>query len=200
MADSLDRQVQPGNQLTKSRSNRSQRSSGPNSPEPKLARLHSGTYLDDHSHHYHQDAFPTTGNTGSSSSSEDLEMEEKREEGDSITSNRDVVPEVGVETEDLEAGPKLEKRRTSRSVRDPNLVGWRGPEDPENPKNWPISRKWAATLVGKSYDCRGPIVQFTNMIQSHHSPLSRLSLLLWSLQPLPPFPASLTFKMKYNQQ
>lgn len=29
---------------------------------------------------------------------------------------------------------------------DPNLVTWAGPEDPENPKNWPTSRKWTTLL------------------------------------------------------
>jgi hypothetical protein len=65
------------------------------------------------------------------------------------------VPEVrdGIEDErDVEAGPKLEKTRTSksrRSTRDPNLVTWDGPQDTNNPKNWTVSRKWAATLVGE---------------------------------------------------
>jgi len=46
----------------------------------------------------------------------------------------------------------LEKMRTaksSRSVRDPNLVTWNGPDDPDNPKNWTIGHKWAATLIGE---------------------------------------------------
>ena len=28
---------------------------------------------------------------------------------------------------------------------DPNLVGWDGPNDPENPMNWPRSKKWLVT-------------------------------------------------------
>ena len=70
-------------------------------------------------------------------------------------SREDTVAEVrdGIEDErDLEAGPKLEKSKTSRSgrsTRDPHLVTWNGPDDPDNPKNWTKKRKWAATLVGK---------------------------------------------------
>jgi hypothetical protein len=32
--------------------------------------------------------------------------------------------------------------------RDPNskIVGWNGPDDPENPKNWPNRRKWMITV------------------------------------------------------
>jgi hypothetical protein len=71
-----------------------------------------------------------------------------------MTAARDGV----LDDRDIESG-QLSKSRTgrsaksSRSARDPNLVSWEGPEDPENPKNWKFSRKWAATLVGKSTVC-----------------------------------------------
>jgi hypothetical protein len=72
-------------------------------------------------------------------------------------SSGDIVPEVrdGIEDQrDVEAGSTLEKSRTprsgrsGRSARDPNLVTWNGLEDPNNPKNWTLRRKWAATVVG----------------------------------------------------
>lgn len=34
--------------------------------------------------------------------------------------------------------------------RDENLVTWDGPDDPSNPKNWPIKRKWLAVITGRS--------------------------------------------------
>ena len=30
---------------------------------------------------------------------------------------------------------------------DPDLVGWDGPDDPENPQNWSTRRKWAVTVL-----------------------------------------------------
>lgn len=30
---------------------------------------------------------------------------------------------------------------------DPHVVGWDGPEDPENPMNWPFGRKAAAVSI-----------------------------------------------------
>jgi MFS transporter, DHA1 family, multidrug resistance protein len=30
---------------------------------------------------------------------------------------------------------------------DPNLVEWSGPEDPGNPMNWPVWKKWIITVV-----------------------------------------------------
>lgn len=47
---------------------------------------------------------------------------------------------------DLERGDDaIEKLPTVRPD-DPNLVKWNGPDDPENPKNWLHSRKWAAVF------------------------------------------------------
>ncbi|OXV09335.1 hypothetical protein Egran_02901 [Elaphomyces granulatus] len=31
--------------------------------------------------------------------------------------------------------------------KDPNLVGWDGPDDPNNPQNWPRSKKWIVTMT-----------------------------------------------------
>ena len=32
--------------------------------------------------------------------------------------------------------------------RDPaNKVGWDGPDDPENPQNWSLTKKWSATII-----------------------------------------------------
>ncbi|KAF2724072.1 MFS general substrate transporter [Polychaeton citri CBS 116435] len=35
----------------------------------------------------------------------------------------------------------------SDSDLDPNIVDWEGPDDPENPRNWPEHRKWTITLI-----------------------------------------------------
>jgi hypothetical protein len=65
----------------------------------------------------------------------------------------DEVRDAPASEKDLEAG-NLEKAKTTISkrskTRDPNLVTWDAPDDPENPKNWTLGRKWAATLVGES--------------------------------------------------
>lgn len=149
MTDSTDRQLQLGNHLSHSRSQRSQTTA----PQLKLARLHSGTYLDDQSHFHHQDRHEIAGYSGETSSSEELDITEKEQEHKNAArrGSQDLDAEVGFQTEghtDLEAGPTLEKRRSTRTPRDPNLVDWDGSNDPENPKNWLLSRKWAATLIG----------------------------------------------------
>ena len=37
--------------------------------------------------------------------------------------------------------------RNTQDDRDPNIVDWDGPDDPENPLNWPFKKKLAATAV-----------------------------------------------------
>lgn len=150
-------------------SRRSSRTDGsrPSSPT-RLRRLLSGNYLDDHSHYHHHPEDQSAIDDGESSDSspedgDDLSEKDSVAEGrlntaDSAESgeSRDVTESEEVaenrmgiqDTRDIEAGPKLEKRKSTRSVRDPNLVAWKGPDDPENPKNWTTGRKWAATLIG----------------------------------------------------
>ncbi|EMR65043.1 putative mfs multidrug transporter protein [Eutypa lata UCREL1] len=50
---------------------------------------------------------------------------------------------------DLEASKSesFEDKNTTQSLKDPNLVTWDGPEDPENPKNWPNNIKWRYTYA-----------------------------------------------------
>jgi len=84
---------------------------------------------------------------------ESYEEEEKEEEE---------VPEIrmGIPDErDVEARPKITKTksRASSKGRDPNLISWDGPDDPENPKNWAMKRKWAATFVVSSFTFISPV-------------------------------------------
>ena len=127
------------------------------SPGPLHRIPSSGAYLDDNAqyygHSYHGDHEKPSQALEDDESTDDSDLTERdtKEEQDG-----DIVPEVrdGIEDQrDLEAGPALEKSRTTkstRSARDPNLVSWEGAEDPKNPKNWSMSHKWAATLIGTS--------------------------------------------------
>jgi multidrug resistance protein len=40
---------------------------------------------------------------------------------------------------------------------DEHLVTWDGPDDPQNPKNWPLKRKWAAVFVVSSFTFISPV-------------------------------------------
>ncbi|KAI0820695.1 MFS polyamine transporter [Trametes gibbosa] len=52
---------------------------------------------------------------------------------------------------------RLEKAEDSTSDSDVMVVDWEGPDDPENPKNWSIKKKWAVTLVVSFYAFLSPM-------------------------------------------
>lgn len=86
--------------------------------------------------------------------SSDLEKQrEAEEEPDEIMEGP-----FGMPVDDPELGDAaLEKKHTTKSIKDPNLVTWDGPDDPANPKNWGKKQKWAATLVVSSFTFISPV-------------------------------------------
>lgn len=80
---------------------------------------------------------------------------------DGIFNVRDV--EIDEQDGDLEAGGGGDKKEpygdtaAADSEPDPNLVQWNGPDDPENPKNWKGSSKWAAMGVISMYTFMTPV-------------------------------------------
>ncbi|KAH8811726.1 major facilitator superfamily domain-containing protein [Xylogone sp. PMI_703] len=73
----------------------------------------------------------------------------RREQSDS-----DLEEELRIE-KDIESGdtvgddPNIVEAVLSRrdQAKDPNLIEWDGPDDPENPMNWPMSKKWRVTVM-----------------------------------------------------
>lgn len=61
--------------------------------------------------------------------------------------------------EDPEKGVPIGKGddATAEGLRDPFLVVWDGPNDPENPKNWKFSRKWAAVGIISAFTFMTPV-------------------------------------------
>ena len=106
---------------------------------PHLSRMTSGNHIDDASHYHHHrnsETFladhPDEDGTSTSGGSE---LTEKTSNDTAGSGDTEEVAEIRMgipDVRDLEQG-KLEKtksRRSTRSARDPNLVGWDGPDDP----------------------------------------------------------------------
>lgn len=55
---------------------------------------------------------------------------------------------------DLEKGHSNDDEQRAIDAR---LVGWDGPDDPENPRNWTFAHKWAAVGVVSSFTLMTPI-------------------------------------------
>ncbi|CZR52746.1 probable fluconazole resistance protein [Phialocephala subalpina] len=62
------------------------------------------------------------------------------------TSSSTLDLEKGDEEADRAATAAQLQRHASKP-KDPNLIEWDGPLDPENPMNWPVSKKWIATIA-----------------------------------------------------
>ncbi|KAL2830310.1 major facilitator superfamily domain-containing protein [Aspergillus cavernicola] len=119
----------------------------------EIARIYSGRHLDDHSV-YHSDQDNALADSGSTS--------QHHHEKDTALEARDgIVNERGLDLEANRQEPaELEKPRTAgsnQSAADPKLVTWTGPDDPENPKNWPMNKKWAIVLMVSSFTFISPV-------------------------------------------
>jgi len=49
--------------------------------------------------------------------------------------------------DDVERQQPPPEEQQTREEKDPNLVEWDGPDDPENPMNWPTRKKWVSTMA-----------------------------------------------------
>ncbi|KAL3431986.1 major facilitator superfamily domain-containing protein [Aspergillus tetrazonus] len=72
-----------------------------------------------------------------------------------MQSSPDRVSEKGEDC-DLESGnhdaqkPSADEKPKEQVSKDPNLIEWNGPDDPENPQNMPHWRKWVITMTMSS--------------------------------------------------
>lgn len=86
---------------------------------------------------------PTTSNTDSSSDNKASESETEKsrplqESGEEHENGKEVDLEAG--KSQSPSGPDDEP------TKDPNLIDWDGPDDKENPMNWPFAKKAGATM------------------------------------------------------
>lgn len=72
-------------------------------------------------------------------SSKDLPMEDIRPGSQrTLTTSDNESGTVKVQDEE-----KAAKEQDIVQPHDPNAVGWDGPDDPNNPMNWPAKKKWS---------------------------------------------------------
>ncbi|KAJ6263100.1 Efflux pump vrtL [Drechslerella dactyloides] len=81
----------------------------------------------------------------------DIDIDLEKQDGEII---------VGIESEELKGAldfDRDQKLKLSKTKTDPNLVTWDGPDDPENPLNWSIRKKWTATVVISAFTFLSPV-------------------------------------------
>jgi hypothetical protein len=108
--------------------------------------------------------------TNSVNSEEEHEKDEKALEADELelfpeneysnpSPETDSPSDRAPNEEDLEKGVPSGKGKhvPAEGPSDPFLVVWDGPNDPENPKNWKFSRKWAAVGIISAFTFMTPV-------------------------------------------
>ncbi|RQM04528.1 hypothetical protein DH86_00004445 [Scytalidium sp. 3C] len=94
-------------------------------------------------------AFDNGDQTTSSSAKQSTHIEDKESDGEKGISNGEDV-DYSAAAESIES-KKEETQNTAvmpnEKENDPNLVGWEGPDDPQNPQNWPKSKKYLVTVL-----------------------------------------------------
>lgn len=150
---------------------RHSKSSRPSRPA-SLTRVRSGTHIDDQFSFHHEtdalDAALQDEEMGQGDNTHDPHAEEAGTQRASRHSSQtvDEAEEEEVLTESEHGGDKdvekdiekqLPKKQSTRSLRDPNIVSWDGPDDPQNPKNWSFKRRWAATLIISCFTFISPV-------------------------------------------
>jgi hypothetical protein len=139
---------------------------------PSLARVYSAQAFDDHAVYSRHNSVPNSPierdaasiapsitSSGSNHEIKDLDLE-KQETQDLAKPETEWDAGVLAERDFSDDKPteKLAKKKTrEEQAKDPNLVTWDGPDDPTNPKNWSMKRKWAATFVVSSFTFVSPV-------------------------------------------
>ncbi|KAJ5886155.1 Efflux pump vrtL [Penicillium subrubescens] len=132
---------------------KSRQMSKSNPDEADLDRVHSARYPDDNAvYHSHED---DDHDMTDDSSLEAAKVDTIQEVRGGIVNERDVDLERG-----QQPASELEQTRTLKSTKSRHggkLVTWDGPDDPDNPKNWPTNKKWAATITVSLFTFISPV-------------------------------------------
>ncbi|KAI1356832.1 major facilitator superfamily domain-containing protein [Xylaria sp. FL0043] len=114
-------------------------------------------------HHHDEETDVENSSTASSVSSSWEENREQISRPSSRALSRHIseteIRDGFMNIRDPELGPELKEKvdTTAPNPNDPDLVTWTGPEDPENPKNWTFSKKWAAVFTVSLFTFISPI-------------------------------------------
>ncbi|KAF5865391.1 hypothetical protein ETB97_004208 [Aspergillus alliaceus] len=121
---------------------------------------HTGEYTDDQSACTNSDAIELGERVWAS------ESPTSKSERNGAQLGLEVVGVSDKQDVDLERGAQSpsgvgilsETEKSNKSQQDPNLVSWNGPDDPDNPKNWPTRKKWGAVLIVSCFTFISPVM------------------------------------------
>ena len=134
-----------------------------------LRHVYSAQHFDDHAAYSRRTSpvdreVPADSESVYSESGSEHDLEnaktKKHEDRGAKSGEEEVEMEVidGIQSErDVEKYPVPDNLSSGKEAKDPNLVTWTGPDDPLNPKNWRMRKKWAATFIVSSFTFISPV-------------------------------------------
>ncbi|KAL6902807.1 major facilitator superfamily domain-containing protein [Trichoderma evansii] len=125
-------------------------SAPPRQSKEEESRGQMSSNLDHEKHEY-----PATLSDSDNSST--IDASERSAPGVSISRTVSEVRDGISNQRDLELGDDAIEKAPTVRIDDPNLVKWTGPDDPENPKNWLLKRKWAAVFCVSCFTLISPV-------------------------------------------
>ncbi|KAL4945091.1 hypothetical protein BDV06DRAFT_55394 [Aspergillus oleicola] len=149
-SSSVDSERRPGPRLRQGSAASTLRQRSSSRPrDAEIRRIYSGVHLDDHSVYHNDDDH----NHEHSDENDEKDVDPELEVRNGIVTERDRDLEAGRQG----AGAEMEKSKSTRSEQDPKLVTWNGPDDPENPKNWPMRKKWTTVVMVSCFTFISPV-------------------------------------------
>ena len=75
-----------------------------------------------------------------------IDAQSYRSDDDSPSSDPE-IPQINITSTDEASHPIMQGDINQEPEEDPNLVTWKGPDDPLHPHNWPIVWRWTSTVL-----------------------------------------------------
>jgi Major Facilitator Superfamily len=130
----------------------------------ELSRVHTSQSFDDHANYYRNDVDDNSPEPPKEPDLEKGELSIRASDCESDAAKEEAHRELDEKIEEkLEKNPPPDASggnppaQEPDAPKDPLLVTWEGPDDPANPKNWPMKRKWAAAFVVSSFTFISPV-------------------------------------------
>jgi multidrug resistance protein len=121
-----------------------------------LRRVYTARSFDDHAAYVRQNSASEANPDDdlATGALETMEFEDDTKEEYKAFDNRSLHSDAD---RDIEKSEDVTLPATREKSKSPYLVAWSGPDDPHNPKNWRMRKKWAAAFVVSSFTLISPV-------------------------------------------
>ncbi len=129
----------------------------------ELVRQYTSQSFDDHANYFPPGEARSSSRVRTRNGNKDADLEKGLDEDSDLAKEEAHRRLDEAAEEKLERDPQPDASEhvppplAANEPKDPLLVTWDGPDDPENPKNWRLRRKWAACFVVSAFTFISPV-------------------------------------------